>query len=73
MQLRSSIAKQRGNEGSKVCSKYQEAQGTPQGPLSPNHSEDELVTPTKQQGKIPKEKMRGQMKTKQDNPKIVNA
>jgi hypothetical protein len=39
----------------------------------PSHYEDAQVTPTMQQGKVPKTKMRGKMRSKQHSPKIVTA
>jgi len=56
MQLRSSTAKRRENKGDRVSNMQQHAYDTPQGPLSPNHSEDEHVTPIMQQGKVSKTK-----------------
>jgi hypothetical protein len=37
----------------------------------PVHSEKEQVTPIMQQGKVPKTKMRGKMRSKQHSPEIV--
>jgi hypothetical protein len=48
-------------------------QVTPPGPLSPKHSEDELVTTTMQQDKTPRTKTRRQKKAKQLSPEIVAA